>query len=291
MRGEHMKSASSACGLPGSPPHARGTRGRSPGALRQSGIIPACAGNTLRDSRLPERLEDHPRMRGEHSSSSSSCSCTRGTSPHARGTLEVGGAGKGRPGIIPACAGNTPSRTRRPSCGRDHPRMRGEHNSDSHRRNLLAGSSPHARGTHRAGVRLYRTVGIIPACAGNTRPYPSRSSPWRDHPRMRGEHMARTPTSAASTGSSPHARGTLEFAFVSVGCAGVIPACAGNTSPPDTACPRWWDHPRMRGEHCSGFAGSPTIAGSSPHARGTLVKVVQQLAIAGIIPACAGNTQ
>ena len=50
------------------------------------------------------------------------------------------------------------------------------------------GSSPHVRGTlisRRGGID---SVGIIPACAGNTLTASHTSTRCRDHPRMCGEH-------------------------------------------------------------------------------------------------------
>ena len=116
---------------------------------------------------------------------------------------------------------------------------------------MATGSSPHARGAPER-----RTRGM---------------KEQRDHPRMRGEHAyySRSPTEAP----------------------GIIPACAGSTMPasaapslsmgssPHARGAPWQltlgvlasrDHPRMRGEHPSGVAGPP--------------------ALAGIIPACAGST-
>ena len=133
----------------GSSPHTRGTpvwyhsvnrkdrdhpriRGEHRGdvqiASRGDGIIPAYAGNTQ--------------------SSTIMALPTQGSSPHTRGTLErVAAAGM---------------------AGRDHPRIRGEHDK---------------------AEAAYRTIeGIIPAYAGNT------SSPQTQP--------------LPSTGSSPHTRGT-----------------------------------------------------------------------------------
>ena len=71
---------------------------------------------------------------------------------------------------------------------KDHPRMRGEHYQEIHRRSSNSGSSPHARG---ALLRedlggLYH--GIIPACAGSTPATAPAACNLKDHPRMRGEH-------------------------------------------------------------------------------------------------------
>ncbi len=123
-------------------------------------FIPACAGNTSSacDPRVSQPV--HPRMRGEHLGSH--VDAGRFIPACAGNTASVGAARS--TGFIPACAGNT-ERSR--SVGR--------------------GSSPHARGTHRADL-------------------PGLRDPV--HPRMRGEHYQTGDCHPPAIGSSPHARGT-----------------------------------------------------------------------------------
>ena len=154
--------------------------------------------------------------------------------------------------------------------------MRGEHPWWVTCQDSCTGSSPHARGTQRLFVVLGVVVGIIPACAGNTGTLPSGVVYVRDHPRMRGEHLASAAAALAAAGSSPHARGTRCAVGADAGHAGIIPACAGNTTlrymlPQDD-----WDHPRMRGEHVATMATVVSLEGSSPHARGTLGRRTRQ---------------
>ena len=68
-------------------------------------------------------------MRGEHYGVSPFTPCTLGSSPHARGTLILMFGIRFMHGIIPACAGNTPSWISMAPGDGDHPRMRGEHQS------------------------------------------------------------------------------------------------------------------------------------------------------------------
>ena len=70
---------------------------------------------------------------------------------------------------------------------------------------------------------------------------------------------------------------------------GVIPAGAGNMPLPRVAFGVTWGHPRRRGEHRSRCGGAPHIRGSSPQARGTLTESTAYAALAGVIPAGAGN--
>ena len=70
---------------------------------------------------------DHPRIRGEHASTHSSVCGSCGSSPHTRGALQFYGTQKGDVRIIPAYAGSTGQGVRVCAGARDHPRIRGEH--------------------------------------------------------------------------------------------------------------------------------------------------------------------
>ena len=153
-----------------------------------------------------------------------------------------------------------------------------------------SGSSPHVRGTLTVQLCTYSSIGIIPACAGNTSSLPKTWCASRDHPRMCGEHREQAERLMTDRGSSPHVRGTLGGSWSVGPLPGIIPACAGNTYRGCWRRPLPQDHPRMCGEHFADPESSPRWLGSSPHVRGTLVyrKEVEQAH--GIIPACAGNT-
>ena len=127
--------------------------------------------------------------------------------------------------------------------------MRGEHAGGGVHVIECWGSSPHARGTLEVWAGGFLRIGIIPACAGNTRSPVMATGDVSDHPRMRGEHAGVTAPSATLAGSSPHARGTPTLMASVYPWAGIIPACAGNTRAGSRCRSREWDHPRMRGEH------------------------------------------
>ena len=132
--------------------------------------IPAYAGNTRVSRLLPGLRWDHPRVCGEHCWHSAGFSLVVGSSPRVRGTqllLRVLGR---RAGIIPACAGNTRSPERTRACGRDHPRVCGEHSKLDVTVDEIEESSPRVRGTLQAVEARRAEQGIIPACAGNTMP-------------------------------------------------------------------------------------------------------------------------
>ena len=274
----------------GSSPHARGARIVCLTFRLSVRIIPACAGSTPCSSRRARSPWDHPRMRGEHSSSSSACVCLPGSSPHARGAHDLVPHRPALGGIIPACAGSTRARLDLSQLRRDHPRMRGEHLAEETRALLDMGSSPHARGAHWYSTAVRHLLGIIPACAGSTVPCTIPDNTAWDHPRMRGEHKSAVVRSYRRAGSSPHARGARGCSATLSGLGGIIPACAGST-----IVRRVWprlagDHPRMRGEHLRLLSPGLTVSGSSPHARGALSQIAPPSIGRRIIPACAGST-
>ena len=110
-------------------------------------------------------------MRGEHSSSAATIATAVGSSPHARGAPVNLVVLQLHQGIIPACAGSTPSCTDASRPRRDHPRMRGEHIVRHPVLSIVRGSSPHARGALANFCAESLASGIIPACAGSTLEY------------------------------------------------------------------------------------------------------------------------
>ena len=66
MCGEHMERAGESPFDVGSSPHVRGARVICCIRFAITGIIPACAGSTYRNSHPSRQYRDHPRMCGEH---------------------------------------------------------------------------------------------------------------------------------------------------------------------------------------------------------------------------------
>ena len=214
----------------------------------------------------------------------------QGSSPRVRGTPARYRRRSSRPGIIPACAGNTSPGVGSPLHDRDHPRVCGEHLRFNGIRCLGKGSSPRVRGTRLWWFSCSVLLGIIPACAGNTNRLAVRRPAWRDHPRVCGEHALLMILSTGSAGSSPRVRGTRTHETYSRWEVGIIPACAGNTKRT-----RPWPAEAGIIPACAGNTGSSLVrwvrsSGSSPRVRGTLPRPVHRADHEGIIPACAGNT-
>ena len=71
------------------------------------GIIPACAGNSVKLIEMAERNGDHPRVCGEQEQLALVALHYGGSSPRVRGTVCILELSKPILGIIHACAGNS----------------------------------------------------------------------------------------------------------------------------------------------------------------------------------------
>ena len=229
IRGEHERHGHLAVVGCGSSPHTRG----APALAAQVGvdlrIIPAYAGSTGFSPSTSDAVADHPRIRGEHGSSSATTNWSTGSSPHTRGARPGAASLLLGCGIIPAYAGST---CRRPPAwrrGRDHPRIRGEHEGTEIRVVEGLGSSPHTRGAPDRRQAGQSRDGIIPAYAGST--------------------LECRTEAIDNSGSSPHTRGARALNFSVLRESRIIPAYAGSTRGSLTIGGGWRDHPRIRGEH------------------------------------------
>ena len=90
-------------------------------------IIPALAGNTLKNPGTTVATRDHPRSRGEYLFSGAMGVGNAGSSPLSRGIHGFSESKLLKVRIIPALAGNTRYRSAPASSSGDHPRSRGEY--------------------------------------------------------------------------------------------------------------------------------------------------------------------
>ena len=270
IRGEYTSTDSLYRFRPGSPPHTRGIPFLLPRISPESGITPAYAGNTLLHSSLCLACEDHPRIRGEYSSSNSKAADVPGSPPHTRGIPIILMKSTATTRITPAYAGNTSL-------------------SLSHALNLI-GSPPHTRGIHRLIQGKRFLLGITPAYAGNTGGGDMLSSKYEDHPRIRGEYSPACERLRLTKGSPPHTRGILSVFLTRSFSNRITPAYAGNTSCDVKISDLFRDHPRIRGEYTPFFKKSFEKVGSPPHTRGIPIISTKSTATTRITPAYAGNT-
>ena len=107
IRGVHRGALFSLFLIAGSSPHTRGPLRAIEVATGGHRIIPAYAGSTLAPSRFHSPSQDHPRIRGVHSSIMDCKKCPAGSSPHTRGPLRWQKPFLLPSRIIPAYAGST----------------------------------------------------------------------------------------------------------------------------------------------------------------------------------------
>ena len=192
-------------------------------------IIPAHAGQTRQTLHIECGLEEHPRACGANAWSPVYGRQDAGSSPRMRGKLHQVQRATHADRIIPAHAGQTRARSRRPYPPTDHPRACGANARRRDCRRAIYGSSPRMRGKpeHRHPGHGHRR--IIPAHAGQTSPHaimPPRST---DHPRACGANYNGTYSTFDDLGSSPRMRGKRQADRRGRGPDRIIPAHAGQT--------------------------------------------------------------
>ena len=134
-------------------------------------------------------------------------------------------------------------------------------------------------------------MGIIPARAGFTTNVCLLEFVQGDHPRSRGVYSHKCGGLRGLVGSSPLARGLPCCKLAMLRMCGIIPARAGFTVAEVYAYKHKWDHPRSRGVYVQESWQHFAACGSSPLARGLLVRDLVIPEMLRIIPARAGFTR
>ena len=171
-----------------------------------------------------------------------------------------------------------------------HPRSRGEHGNVVPCCRVGVGSSPLARGALGECLYVVAGEGLIPARAGSTPAGATPAATATAHPRSRGEHGEKGDPGPGLWGSSPLARGAPLKVQVRGHPAGLIPARAGSTTQRLSRPSMLGAHPRSRGEHTAVIIADGEYLGSSPLARGALVRRQPRNTLGRLIPARAGST-
>ena len=133
-----------------------------------AGLIPASAGSTDISSTGGPQPPAHPRVCGEHQSTSPQASVNLGSSPRLRGAPVDDLQTQRDLGLIPASAGSTGGGKLPPSTPGAHPRVCGEHVRAIDETHPHAGSSPRLRGALPIKMERQFTIRLIPASAGST---------------------------------------------------------------------------------------------------------------------------
>ena len=175
--------------VPGSSPRVRGKRIFRVGVVAGIGLIPACAGKTVRMMSIASRAPAHPRVCGENRTNRSDMKRGRGSSPRVRGKQPQISVQDPHTGLIPACAGKTNILVILLADPTAHPRVCGENQRYAVAFDWIAGSSPRVRGKHAKRVERVPRGGLIPACAGKTCRYGLILSKRKAHPRVCGENV------------------------------------------------------------------------------------------------------
>ena len=212
-----------------------------------------------------------------------------GSSPRVRGK-QLGAAHRvAAPGLIPACAGKTPTSPPDRTRSWAHPRACGENDAAAEGAWVPVGSSPRVRGKLSGRLPAAASAGLIPARAGKTGHeeimkipglwlIPARAGktphiistrpPPRAHPRACGENATPCRSRARFAGSSPRVRGKRPHPRRRRGPVRLIPARAGKTAPASSASSSGSAHPRTCGENQRTLRYPRHQAGSSPRVRG-----------------------
>ena len=215
----------------GSPPRMRGKLQPACSTASASGITPADAGKTARESRYRTRLEDHPRRCGENNDESRAMVSQLGSPPQVRGKL-VGCGLKNRVGrITPAGAGKTVLRGLQHRERKDHPRRCGENRLHQSCPRRSRGSPPQVRGKRAVVDAAHVSVGITPAGAGKTGAGLCGRRQPEDHPRRCGENLFFRCFAPRAVGSPPQVRGKLDMELFQDHYNRITPAGAGKTPP------------------------------------------------------------
>ncbi len=186
-RGEDLVVRAENAAVLDSPPLARGGPDARARRRDQGGLTPARAGRTASGCSWRVVLRTHPRSRGEDRRCVFASPSEVDSPPLARGGRGHQGRDHVRRGLTPARAGRTTCPPARTSCGRTHPRSRGEDSASGRMTSRTRDSPPLARGGRCRRSSSGRSRRLTPARAGRT----ARSSPpsrrRRTHPRSRGE--------------------------------------------------------------------------------------------------------
>ena len=295
----------------GSSPRVRGRPHWRPPSEWVSGLIPACAGQTAAPAKSTCRQTAHPRVCGADPPPRPGRWHVQGSSPRVRGRLRIRKPLDPDPGLIPACAGQTDPGVRVKIVPGAHPRVSGADVQKLAGNRGFLGSSPRVRGRPRFCVPAPVSVGLIPACAGQTLYGYALGGGYRAHPRVCGADPGEDTTVPSGAGSSPRVRGRRFQLLQQQVDRRLIPACAGQTARTSARRTAPRAHPRVCGADnitakgmnngsglipaCAGqtstdWSSGTTRLGSSPRVRGRQDLVAGQIKSTGLIPACAGQT-
>ena len=227
MCGADVLAAVLDAGVEGSSPRVRGRLAGDHPRRGQAGLIPACAGQTYEAKHTLQEVRAHPRVCGADCSKASCIIGELGSSPRVRGRPFGAIKAARAVGLIPACAGQTALDGVEDHSVGAHPRVCGADDVGDADGFRCRGSSPRVRGR--------------PA---NQQKHPPSATA---HPRVCGADPSSRSMRVACPGSSPRVRGRQAGKPLGGQLCGLIPACAGQTTPLMFLLARSRAHPRVCG--------------------------------------------
>ena len=270
-------------------PRVRGNPVLVAGGRAGRGSIPACAGEPCPATGRAPSGRVYPRVCGGTGRIIDTYGGDTGLSPRVRGNLRDRRMGIRRHGSIPACAGEPSATTPTTSRTGVYPRVCGGTRRWSLGDREHMGLSPRVRGNQRPARQAAGRGGSIPACAGEPCPAAAASSSARVYPRVCGGTPGGAPSSEWAPGLSPRVRGNPLDPVAGRLARGSIPACAGEPPTNSLAMAKPRVYPRVCGGTPRAPRGNLTFWGLSPRVRGNRRRGDVQPALAGSIPACAGE--
>ena len=270
-------------------PHVRGNLERMNYLFVDPGSIPARAGEPVALLLFVLQFRVYPRTCGGTSKRAPPSLMARGLSPHVRGNLGLAAGFRGRPGSIPARAGEPRSPVRGVLVFGVYPRTCGGTGRSVSAQIEYKGLSPHVRGNLPASRSIGRPIGSIPARAGEPAARWPAARPPGVYPRTCGGTPALADEQGEGAGLSPHVRGNLGQGELLGLPLGSIPARAGEPRPRPPCCRQPRVYPRTCGGTLCPSSQSLPFQGLSPHVRGNPPRSRSERGSTGSIPARAGE--
>ena len=274
----------------GSSPRVRSRRLSANDCSASMGIISACAEQTGTPRLMTCADWDHLRVCGADTIPMHDTYDNVGSSPRVRSRRIRHIPHHGRRGIISACAEQTIAGRNCRRVRGDHLRVCGADMGAEPMKKPSEGSSPRVR-SRRGVVRAHNVPGgIISACAEQT-PTPTPNRPnARDHLRVCGADPGLPATPLTRSGSSPRVRSRRFEEGLAEPGAGIISACAEQTSVSSVCSAGCWDHLRVCGADDNQSVRQASNQGSSPRVRSRQIPPPAMTMPTGIISACAEQT-
>ena len=251
--------------------------------------IPAHAGEPPRSAGAESALSVYPRPRGGTTGIPVAYASPRGLSPPTRGNPHHARWAPRLSRSIPAHAGEPAGHVSNPAPKRVYPRPRGGTVTRRAPARFNAGLSPPTRGNRVSISAAMLMPGSIPAHAGEPRAAHANVCSNRVYPRPRGGTRHQDADAGLQTGLSPPTRGNRGISWTYRAATRSIPAHAGEPYGGADPLRHVAVYPRPRGGTDLAQRGIDPEKGLSPPTRGNPTVVALAGAVAGSIPAHAGE--